>query len=168
MTKRNRIIAGVLALLAGSGLALAGSSGCEGFGRGHDSYGHGGRHHGPMLERMIGKLDHHLDLSDQQQQSLQQILEQNSENISNHRQQRRALRQQGLLLDPTSDTYGPQTEELANKVAEMAYDQAITMATVYKQVSEILTAEQREEMRELMENRLEKMGKRIKQWEQGS
>lgn len=168
MTKRNKIIAGVLALLAGSGLALAGSSGCEGYGRNHDSFGHGGRHHGPMLERMIGKLDHHLDLSEKQQQSLQQVLEQNSKNISNHSQQRKALRQQGMLLDPTSDTYESQTEELANKVAEMAHDQAITMATVYKQVSEILTAEQREEMREMMENRLEKMGKRMKQWEQES
>lgn len=168
MKKRNKIIAGILALLAGSGLALAGSSGCDEYGRGHDSSGHGGRHHGPMLERMIGKLDHHLDLSEKQQQSLQQILEQNSENISTHRQQRRALRQQGMLLDPTSDTYESQTEELANKVAEMAHDQAITMATVYKQVSEILTTEQREEMRQLMENRFEKMAKRMQQWKQES
>ena len=163
MKKRNKIIAGLVALLAGSGLALAGSGSCGYEGKSRGGWGHGGGHHGPMLERMIGKLDHHLDLSDQQRASLEQVLEQNSDSARNHRQQRRALRHESMQLDPSSDTYDAQTQDIAGRIAEMARDQALLMANVYKQVSQILTDEQREEMRELMQRRMEKMERRMQQ-----
>ena len=51
-----------------------------------------------------------------------------------------------MRLDPASDTYETQTQEIADRVAEMAHDQALLMANVFKQVSEILTDEQREEL----------------------
>ena len=162
MKKRNKIIAGLVALMAGSGLALAGSGSCDYEGKSHRGWGHGGQH-GPMLERMIGKLDRHLDLSEQQRASLEQVFEQNSEVARNHRQQRRSLRHESMQLDPSSDAYETQIQEIADRVAEMAHDQALLMANVFKQVAEILTDEQREEMRQLMQQRMQKMEQRMQQ-----
>ena len=168
MKNRNKIIAGLVALMVGSGLAIAGSGKCDYQGKSHWGSGHDGHQHGPKLERMIGKLDHHLDLSDQQRDSLESILERNSELIDSQRQERHAIRQESMGLDPTSETYAAQTEEIADRVGEMARNQALLMASVFKQVSDVLTEEQREEMRSLMEKRIDKMEKRMHQGQQSS
>lgn len=154
MKKRNIIIAVVTATVTGSGIAIAGSKSCE---YGGGSHGFGGHHGGPKLERMIGKMSHHLDLSDEQQSSLEQIVAANKQTMKGNRAASRSLRQETMKLDPGAENYATKTAEMADQFAALARDKALLRADIFKQVSDILTEQQRTEVREMMARRMEKM-----------
>ncbi len=153
MKNRNIVVAIAIATIVGSAAAFAGNKSC-----GHDkgSHGFGGHHRGPMMQRMIGKLEHHLDLSDQQLESLEQIMLENKESLSDGRMAGRNLRHETMKLDPTSDTFDAEASVMADQIAELARNQALIHASVFKQIAGILDQPQRQEMRELMRRHREK------------
>ncbi len=164
MNKRNIAIASLVAAVLGSGAVYAGSGYCEHKSGGHgyhQSHGgkHGGKHGGHHMGRMLKKLDGELALTEEQSAALKQIFEARRENRGDKRSERRELMSRGFDLDPTADNYDAQVAEIAEEVAEMARQRTLEMGELRKQVAEVLTPEQRSELRAMMEKRKERRGK---------
>jgi len=158
MNKRKTLIAAAVAAVIGTGAVYAGSNYCE---RGGDGHGFGGGHRGPGLERMISKLDHHLDLTDSQRSSIEEIVSANRDTMKQSRLDRKTLRQKTMGLDPTSESYDADVAALADEMAEMAREMTLSFADIARQVSTVLTPEQRQEAREMIQHRMERMEKRM-------
>ena len=159
MNKRKTLIAAAIAAVVGTGAAVAGSRHCE---DNHDGHRYGGGHRGPGIEKMIGKLDHHLDLSDSQRSSIEDIVDANRDVMEQGRHHRRSLRKQTMRLDPASDSYDKDVAELADQIAEIARQTTLSFADIARQVSAVLTTEQRQQAREMLQHRMQRMDKRMK------
>ena len=153
MKKRNIVIASIVTAIVGSGIAFAGSKSCHEGSRYH--HGKFGEH---KMERIIEKLDRHLDLSDQQEVALQEILESNKLVFGFEGQSRGALRMKMLGLDPTASDYENSVAAMADEMAEQIKQRTVEAAGVIKQVAGILTDEQIAEARELITMRTERRG----------
>lgn len=155
MNTRNKIISGILALLVGTGAAVAGSSG------GHHDHNRGwGHHRGHSVAHMIKRLGKHLDLSSEQKTSLGEIAERNRDAMRANRLQGKTLRNAAMTIDPMAADYDQRANELADQASELAREQALLVAGMYKEVAAVLTPEQREELREMMNERMERMQRR--------
>jgi Spy/CpxP family protein refolding chaperone len=155
MKKRNVVIASVATAIVGSGIALAGAKSCHEGGRYH--HGKFGEH---KLERIVEKLDRHLDLSDQQETALQEILESNKSVFGSEGRSRGGFRMKLMGLDPTASDYDATVAAMADEMAERIKQRTVEAAGVIKQVAGILTNEQIEEARELIAMRMDKRGAR--------
>ncbi len=150
MKKRNAIIAAAVTAILGSGLAFAGAKSCE-YNDGHDK-GHFSQH---KMERMLSKMDKHLDLSDTQENSLQEIIEANKTFFDGARQAHQKFRLDVMNLDPTSESFDTKIEVLAEKAADQAKQRTLEIAAIVKEVSAVLTEEQRQQAKEMMAKRLQ-------------
>jgi Spy/CpxP family protein refolding chaperone len=151
MKKRNVVIASVATVIVGSGIAFAGSKSCHDGNRYH--HGNFGDH---KMERIVEKLDRHLDLSDQQEVALQEILESNKSVFKFEARSRGGFRMKMLGLDPTASDYEDSVNAMAGEMAEQIKQRTVAVAGVIKQVAGVLTDEQIEEARELITMRMEK------------
>jgi Spy/CpxP family protein refolding chaperone len=151
MKKRNVIIASVATAIVGSGIAFAGSRSCHEGSRYH--HGKFGEH---KMERIIDKLDSHLDLSDQQEVALQEILESNKSVFGFEAPSRNSLRMKMMGLDPTASDYEESVAAMADEMTEQIKQRTVEAAGVIKQVAGILTDEQIAEARELIAMRMER------------
>ena len=147
MKYSNLFFATIIAIVLGLGAAFAGGSS---FG---DHGGHGGKHRGFSLERMVDKLNHHLDLSDEQQSALAEIASSHEENHKAVRDERNAIHSQIMDLDPTDDNYESQLSVLANEVANQARQKVLDRGAIGKEIALVLTPTQREEVKALMTKR---------------
>ncbi len=151
MKKRNAIIAAAATAILGSGLAFAGAKSCEHNGEGHKS--HFSQH---KMERMLSKMDKHLNLSDTQESALQEILESNKAVFNDARQSHRQFRNEIVNLDPTSENFDSEIEAVAEKVADQAKQRTLEIAAIVKEVSAVLTEEQRQQAKEMMAKRMQR------------
>ncbi len=149
MKKRNLIITVVITAMIGSGLVFAGARNCEYSGKTHA--GHDGRH---KMERIIGKMDRHLDLSDAQELSLKKILEENKSMIRATRHADRSFYLDMMALGLSSDNLDESVNALARERAEQVKQGAMEIAHVAKQVSEVLTEEQKQEAHDFIRKRM--------------
>ena len=134
MKKRNAIVAAAVTAIIGSGLAFAGAKNCEHSGKSHK--GHFSQH---KMEKMLSKMDKHLDLSDTQEIALQEILESNKAVFNDVRQSHRKFRNEMVNLDPTSENFGSKIEALAERAADQAKQRTLKIAAIVKEVSAVLT-----------------------------
>ncbi len=155
MKKRNVIIATATAAIIGSGIAFAGAKNCRGDG-GHQ-FGKFGEH---KIERMMSKIDEHLDLSEQQELALQEILESNKSVLRAGSGPHREFRMELMKLDPTSSNYDTAVANLADEMATQVKQRTMQVASVVKQVAGILTEEQIQDARELIAERMGRMERR--------
>jgi Spy/CpxP family protein refolding chaperone len=135
-------VAVALGLLAVPGLALA----QPGHGP-HDGRGPGG-HHGPMLQRLLERLD----LSDAQKESVHNLIGKHHEEtqglIDDVRIARRAL----------GDTIHAETfdeaaiRQAAADVATIEAELSVNRGLFFQQVQQILTPEQREQLRQTLQD----------------
>jgi Spy/CpxP family protein refolding chaperone len=158
MNKRKTLIAAAVAAVIGTSAVYAGSNYCD-----HNKGGHGfgGGHRGPGMERMISKLDRHLDLSESQRTSIEEIVAANRDTMKQGRVDRKTLRQKTMALDPASESYDKDVAVLADEMADMAREMTLSFADIARQVSAVLTPEQREEAREMIQHRMDRMEKRM-------
>lgn len=151
MKKRNLIIAAAVTTVIGSGIAFAGAKHCGG------ADGHGQGHYGKhKIEHIMERLDKHLDLTDQQELSLQSILEDNKMVFMDARHDKKSFRLAVMQLDPSSSEYDASIASLADEIAEQARQRTLQAADIVKQVSTVLTDEQMQKARELIEKRMKK------------
>ena len=153
MTKRNKILAVILIGALGTGAAIAGGKSCH-----RDGY-HSGHHQVRMIDKMLGRLGNHLDLSDQQRSRLEEIKNDNMASMSALKQGRREIRVDSLALDPASESYDAQVSALAERHADLARQTALAMGQVYKEVSAVLSPEQQQMLKDKIAKRLEKRAK---------
>jgi len=151
MKKRNVIIASVTTAILGSGLAYAGAKRCH-----EGGWHHNGEYGEHKVERIIGKLDEHLDLSDQQEAALQEILVSSKSVFGAKGQSRGEFRMKLMNLDPTASDYDATVTAMADEMADQVKQRTVEAASVIKQVAGILTDEQIQEARELIAKRMEK------------
>ena len=155
MKKRNKIIAVVLVAALGTGIAIAGSGkGC------HGGYHKTGMHHGGghMISKIVGHMSDRLDLTDDQRGQLEKIKSSKMDTMESLHQQKKEIRSLSMGLQPESESYDNDVVELAEKSANIARQVALLMGESYKEVSTILTPEQRVELNKMMEKRLRQKG----------
>ena len=151
MKKRNLIITVVITAVLGSGLVFAGTRNCEYFGKSHT--GHDGKH---KMERIIGKMDRHLDLSDAQELSLKKILEENRSMIQATFHAGKSFHLDMIALGLSSDDFDGSVDALAQERADQVKQEAMGIAHFAKQVSEVLTEKQKQEAHDFLQKRMHK------------
>ena len=123
----------------------------------------GPRGQGNMLMRALDRLD----LSDEQQEALKALLEDNRESVEANREQlheaRTALRE--AMQAETVDLNAVRT--LADKVGAVETEAAVFRASMKNQIMEILTEEQRAELQEMIQNRKERRAQMRSQGNRG-
>lgn len=157
MKKRNIIIFTGAAAVVLSGMVFAGSKHCD-----HNKDGMA-KH---KIERMISKMDHHLDFSDQQESQINDIVAVNSDALNHKGKSRGPIKLKILNLDPQAEDFEAQKNQLVNEISEKARLRALTMINLHQQVSEFLTPEQRIKAIEMLEKRTRKMEKLIEDSDQ--
>jgi len=153
MKKRNIIIAAAVTAVIGSGIAFAGAKQCRDAGAGW--HGHFGEN---KIEHIVERLDSHLDLTDQQELSLQSILEGNKAEFFDAHQARKSFHLEIMQLDPSSSDYDAAVASLADEIAAQVRQKTLQVAEIIKQASAVLTDEQVQKVRDLIEQRMDKYG----------
>ncbi|MCY3770380.1 MAG: Spy/CpxP family protein refolding chaperone [Gammaproteobacteria bacterium] len=148
MKKRNILVAAAILSVVGSGLVFAGVANCR-----HSGKTHLGAHGAHKMERLIGKMDRYLDLSDAQELSLEKILEQNRSVVLNTRHADRSFYLDMMALGLSADDFDGAANELAEERTEQLKHGAVEIARFAKQVSEVLTEEQKQEALDLIQKR---------------
>jgi Spy/CpxP family protein refolding chaperone len=149
---RNRVLAGVTAGFVAIGLAAAGAAYAD---RGGERWG-GGFGGGRMIERMLDRVD----ATDEQRTRIRAIFEAARNDLSNLREERRAAMGDlvELLQAPTLDRAaieGKRAQRFATlETASKRMTQALADA------AEVLTPEQRRIVAALIEDRMERGGRR--------
>ena len=155
MTKRKIMIIATTVTLAISSMAYAGHKYWK-----HE-HGHGHRLDSEhVIERIVSKLDRHLELSDQQEDKIGLILESNTDEWSDLRESTQSIRNRMLSLDPESESYQREVEVLANEMATLVRDKTLTTASVVKEVYGILEPSQQAEAMEILSKRLDRRHKK--------
>ena len=104
----------------------------------------------------MSHLEGKLDLTDEQSLALESLFESRRSARGEHHLARHELMSRALYLDPGAETYDAEVEKLADEVAEMARQRALEMAEMQKGIADVLTAEQQDELRQMIEKRLER------------
>jgi Spy/CpxP family protein refolding chaperone len=163
MNKRNIAIATCIAALLGTGAVVAGGAYCENGKDGHSYHrGHHGHGHGGMYgKHMVSHLEDRLDLSQAQSEALEDLFRARKESRDLHHDSRRDLISRAVKLDPEAQNYDTEVAKLADEVAEIARQRALEMAGMQKEISALLSPEQRTELRELIQKRMSGKMKRF-------
>ena len=69
-----------------------------------------------------------------------------------------------MELDPTAGDYQTDVQTLANEAAELKREQVLHGSELRRQVAQVLTPEQREEMKERAAKKREKFRERAERW----
>lgn len=147
-----KILLMTMMMLGISGMAFAG-------GPHHDECMKGkGYHHGKH-EKM---LERHLDLSEEQKASIQQIREEYRTQMKNQKGDRGPRHGGFMELDPQAPNYQEQVQALAKQRAEAVEQKILLNAEKHAKIHAVLTEEQREELKSLHEKRKEKFKERYK------
>ena len=108
----------------------------------------GGFGGGPMsgvpgkLEFMIERMAHHLDLTDDQRVSIENILQAAKPEFETLRDQAMANRDAIESLDPTDPAYDTTLQNIAISKGQLATEATLLMARVRGEAHAVLTAEQ--------------------------
>ena len=88
---------------------------------------YGGHYQSRMIDKMLGHLGDHLDLSDSQRSQLEEIKVDNIESMKALKQGRREIRTDSLALDPASENYDVAVSAIADRHADLARQTALMM-----------------------------------------
>jgi Spy/CpxP family protein refolding chaperone len=155
MNKRKIIVIAALTTVIGSGIAFAGAKSCGKSGDGHRGFT--GPH---KIEHVLEKMSKHLDLSDDQESSLREIMASSNFGEKNHRHSAKAARLELLSLDPLSVDFESKVDNLIEIRFEQLKQQILEHASLAKQISHVLTAEQVAKARTIIAKRMDKLEKR--------
>ena len=137
--------------LLGFSLALTLASSTALVSAGSHFKGHG---HERPLERMMS----HIELSETQEQQVEAILD--GLHDKGDRKKKVEKMKAMMMLDPDSVDYMDSVEKQAEQKAEGMKKHILEVATARKDIHQLLTDEQKQELKALMEKRLDRMGKR--------
>ena len=105
-----------------------------------------------------------LDLTDEQKSQIGSIMEANQPESQALRERTRSLHDKMMELDPTAGDYQTDVQTLANEAAELKREQVLHGSELRRQVAQVLTPEQREEMKERAAKKREKFRERAERW----
>lgn len=106
------------------------------------------------IEHMVSKMARHLELSDQQEDEIELVLESNTGEWSELRESGLLIRNRILALDPESESYQEEVQVLANELATLVREKTLTTADVVREVYGILEPDQRAEARKILSSRM--------------
>lgn len=137
-------------------IVLAGLLGAAGA-----AFAHPGQHHGGAMghgdpDRMLERIARHLDLSDTQRQSIENILGAARPELDDLRTRGHETREALRALDVTDPDYHARLTTLATEAGELATSTAMLMGRLRADIAAELTDEQRAEMDEFMAGRGER------------
>lgn len=147
-----KILLMTMMLLGVSGMAFAGGP------HGDDCMKGKGHHHGKH-EKM---LERHLDLSEEQKASIQQIRDEYRAQMKNQKDGHGPRHGGFMELDPEDPNYQEQVQALARERADAVEQKILLNAEKHAKIYAVLTEEQREELKALHEKRKEKFKERYK------
>ena len=109
-------------------------------------------------EHSMARMIKHLDLSEVQKQKVDSILEshETERGVKKGMPKMRVLMQ----LNPDDADYLEQVEAHADAASEQMKAHILTMAKTRQQIHAVLTEEQKQELKELMQKKMKRMGKR--------
>jgi len=113
--------------------------------------GHGNRDTMKMLKQ--------LDLSDDQKTQIKGIFE--ASRKESRSENRMSARHELMRLDPSADDYDAQVSQLADQAADNARQLLVKAAETKQKISNILTEEQRAELKQKMQERHDKRVKML-------
>jgi len=128
----------VVVLIIGSSTVLAGPQSKH-----HRGPGHGGMNPIVMLDRVV-------TLSEEQKQSIEQILEEEAAQFDPTARQKKAFLYE---LDPVSEDYQDQVDALAEAKAERVKQKILSRGRVHAKIHQVLTEEQRQAVKEFHQNK---------------
>ncbi len=114
------------------------------------------RYDGAKVEKHVERMKEHLDLTDQQALQIRTIFEERKSARSDHRSERKAMRQAMMKLDPAASDYEQQVEQLAREQAETMVQKIKAHAETRKQIHDILTPEQQQKAEAMHQRRMER------------
>lgn len=106
------------------------------------------------LEKMLD----HVDLSEEQEQDVQSILEALPEHP---RKKGFGMMREMILLDPQQADYDEQVENHASQISERVKQHIKLLSKARKDIYAILTPEQRQDIEEAIVRKMERMDKRM-------
>ena len=159
MNKRNIVVITLVTALVGAGVAVAGSGNC---GQGEGGHGYHRGNGGMFGQHMLSHMQDALDLTDAQSETLENLLETHKSDRSGIHADRREMMSRALQLDPSAGNYDSEVARLADEVGEMARQRALSMAEIQKSVYAVLTPGQQDELRQMLEKRMQRKMKHHK------
>ncbi|MBD3868778.1 MAG: Spy/CpxP family protein refolding chaperone [Acidobacteria bacterium] len=118
---------------------------------------------GDELRKALGRLD----LSEDQKSSIKALFESNKESMQADRETLRTARE-ALRLQMQSETFNEGAiRNLAGQVGAAEVEMAVARASLHNQIRELLTDEQRGQLKEMQAQRMERMEERREQGRQG-
>ena len=146
------MILAVAALLVLTSITVAAAQGPGPGGKGRDD--RGGQ--GDQLRRALDRLD----LSEDQKTSIKALFESNRDSMQAEREALRTARE-ALRVQMQSDTFDEAAiRNLAGRVGAVEVELAVARASFHNQVLQLLTGEQRGQLKEMQARRMERMEER--------
>lgn len=113
-------------------------------------------HH--MMERM-DKMSERLNLSESQKTEVEAIMKKYKPE-HDRQDERKAMRQHMMTLDPSSADYDVKLKEQADAAADKMRTRIVEMGSMRKELNAVLTEEQRSKMSDMMKRREERKHRR--------
>lgn len=151
---RSLIGLGLLAGLAMPAVAMAGPGGQGGYGSGQG---------GPHMDRMAQALN----LTDEQQEKMAQVRDKARPEFRKLGRQMRDNRKALFGLDPTAKDYNSKLADLARQQGKLIEQMIVLRGHVRAETDAILTPEQREQAKKLMQERRDRMKDRMRDGKRG-
>lgn len=102
-------------------------------------------------ERMMARMSEHLDLSEEQEQQVSAILDENKDQTKADHERINEIRD--ALHQQREDFDAGEAQKLADELGEITTRMAFQAASKHARIYQLLDAEQREELEELKEKR---------------
>ncbi|MES0371285.1 MAG: Spy/CpxP family protein refolding chaperone [Mariprofundaceae bacterium] len=150
MKQRSKVVLTTVGVLAIVGITTAAIA-CDG-----DRERGKHRYDGAKVEKHFERMKEHLNLTDQQALQISAVFEAKKNAKSDHRSERKAMRQAVMKLDPSAADYEQRVDQLAREQAETMVQKIKAHAQTRKQIHDILTPEQQEKAEEMHEKRMER------------
>ena len=147
------IVAALFAVSAGTGLAQdADIDSGHGHGQRHDRSGQRSMPGMPSVHRLVRAL-HHLDLSDEQKDSIHSIMQQLKTDVRPIMEEMKTGHMQMKELVKADEYDAKAVAELAEKEGDLAAERIVITSAALSEVVDNLTVEQRAELETMAENR---------------
>lgn len=123
---------------------------------------------GSHSERHMQRFSQQLNLSDEQQQKIRAIHDKDRESFQKIGQQMRDNRKTLFQLDTTAKDYDAKVKKLARQQGELVERMIVLHSHERADVNAVLTAEQREQAKKLMQQRRDRMKDRMRDGKGGN
>lgn len=119
-----------------------------------------GMPHGGDMLMPIERMIEHVDLTDMQEEQAEKILENARQEAGDLKKLRRRFAKKMMMNNPDNANYTAVAEEHAEAIASEVKNKILMMSKVRQEIYQILTPEQKQDLEQHIEKRMQRMAKR--------